>query len=220
AGPPSVFKALGLARTVETVCDEVRELYLADEIPWVVGYSGGKDSSAVLQLVWLAIRKLPADERKKPIHVISTDTLVEQPLVARWAETSPARMRQAAREQEMPVQPHKLTPEVANSFWVNLIGRGYPAPRQKFRWCTERLKIKPSNAFIRGVVQKYGEAILVLGTRKAESQKRAATIEKHATRQVRDRLRPKAPPPHSPLYTPHEDWNNEEARRHPMSAKK
>ena len=166
---PCVLQRLGLARALDPNYDEIRELYLADEIPWVVGYSGGKDSSAVLQLVWLAIRKLPTDKRKKPIHVISTDTLVEQPLVARWVETSLDRMRHAAREQEMPVQPHKLTPEVANSFWVNLIGLGYPAPRQKFRWCTERLKIKPSNAFIRGVVQKYGEAILVLGTRKAES---------------------------------------------------
>src|SRR5215831_15748936 len=94
----SAFRALGLARTVEAVCEEIRELYLADEIPCVVGYSGGKDSSAALQLVWLAIRKLPAAERKKAIHVISTDTLVEQPMVARWVETSLDRMRTAARE--------------------------------------------------------------------------------------------------------------------------
>ena len=88
----SAFRALGLAKTVEAVCEEVRELYLADEIPWVVGYSGGKDSSATLQLVWQAIRKLPADRRTKPIHVISTDTLVEQPIVAKWVETSLDRM--------------------------------------------------------------------------------------------------------------------------------
>jgi DNA sulfur modification protein DndC len=125
-----------------------------------------------------------------------------QPLVARWwVDTSLDRMRRAAGEQEMPVRPHKLTPEVANSFWVNLIGRGYPAPRQKFRWCTERLKIKPSNAFIRSIVQEYGEAMLVLGTRKAESQKRAATIEKHAARRIRDRLVPNASLPNSLVYS-------------------
>jgi DNA sulfur modification protein DndC len=208
--PPSAFRALGLAKTVEAVCDEVRELYLADEVPWVVGYSGGKDSSATLQLVWLAMRKLSAAERKKPIHVISADTLVEQPVVAKWVETSLDRMRAAAREQELPIQPHKLTPEVASSFWVNLIGRGYPAPNQKFRWCTERLKIKPSNAFILGVVQKYGEAILVLGTRKAESQRRAASIEKHAARRVRERLVPNASLPNSLVYTPIENWNNDD----------
>ena len=219
ASPRSVFQQLGLAKTVEAVCEEIRELYLADAIPWVVGYSGGKDSSATLQLVWLAIRKLPAAERTKPIHVISTDTLVEQPLVARWVETSLDRMRTAAREQEMPIQPHKLTPEVADSFWVNLIGRGYPAPSQKFRWCTERLKIKPSNKFIRGVVQKYGEAILVLGTRKAESQRRAANIEKHAARRVRERLVPNASLPNSLVYTPIEDWNNDDVWLYLMQVK-
>jgi DNA sulfur modification protein DndC len=206
----SVFRAVGLAKTVEAVCDEMRELYLADEVPWVVGYSGGKDSSAALQLVWLAIRKLPAADRRKPIHVISTDTLVEQPLVAKWVENSLERMRTAAHDQDLPITPHKLTPEVPNSFWVNLIGRGYPAPSQKFRWCTERMKIMPSNAFIRAVVQKYGEAILVLGTRKAESQRRAANLRKHAARRVRERLVPNASLPNSLVYTPIEDWNNDD----------
>jgi DNA sulfur modification protein DndC len=206
----SAFHALGLARTVEVLCEEIRELYLADEIPWVVGYSGGKDSSAALQLVWLAIRDLPPEQRCKPVHIISTDTLVEQPLVASWVDTSLARMKAAASEQGLPYHPHKLTPEITNSFWVNLIGRGYPAPRNKFRWCTERLKIKPSNSFIRGVVQKYGEALLVLGTRKAESQKRAATIEKYAARRGRERLSPNASLPNSLVYTPIEDWNNDD----------
>ena len=217
--PQSVFRESGLAKTVEAVCDEIRDLYLADSIPWVVGYSGGKDSSATLQLVWMAIAKLPAAERTKTIHVISTDTLVEQPVVSRWVETSLNRMRSAASERELPFQPHKLTPEVADSFWVNLIGRGYPAPNQKFRWCTERLKIKPSNKFIRGVVQQYGEAILVLGTRKAESQRRAANIQKHAGRRVRERLVPNASLPNSLVYTPIEDWNNDDVWLYLMQVK-
>src|SRR5713226_9546188 len=173
---PSAFGERGLAKTVAALGEEIRELYLGDAVPWVVGYSGGKDSSAVLQLVWLALRELPAEQRTKPIHVITTDTLVEQPLVAAWVDTSQARMRTAAAAQGLPLTPHKLTPEIEDSFWVNLIGKGYPAPRQKFRWCTERLKIRPSNKFIREVVREWGEAILVLGTRKAESQRRAATM--------------------------------------------
>ena len=89
-----------------------------------------------------------------------------------------ARLAEAAQAQGLPFTPHKLTPALEDSFWVNVIGRGYPAPRQKFRWCTERMKIRPSNKFIRDVVRRYGEAILVLGTRKAESQVRAARMEK------------------------------------------
>src|SRR5215469_2404418 len=210
AGPPSAFRALGLAKTVEAVCEEIREFYLGDEIPWVVGYSGGKDSSAALQLVWLAIQKLPAAERKKLIHVISTDTLVEQPVVARWVETSLDRMRTAARDQEMPIHPHKLVPEVASSFWVNLIGRGYPAPNQKFRWCTERLKIKPSNAFIREMVRSHGEAILVLGTRKAESSGRSHRMTALEARRVRDLLSPNESLPNSLVYSPVENWSNDD----------
>src|SRR5437660_11741005 len=97
----SAFAERGLAKTVAALADEIRELYVCDSVPWVLGYSGGKDSSAVLQLVWLAVRELPKEKRLKPIHVITTDTLVEQPLVAAWVDTSQARMRQAAAEQDL-----------------------------------------------------------------------------------------------------------------------
>src|SRR4051794_17750317 len=207
---PSAFAELGLARTVRDQAEEVRTLYLCDAVPWVVGYSGGKDSTAVLQLVWLALRDLPAEQRTKPVHVISTDTLVEQPLVAAWVDRSLARLGEAAQAQGMPFTPHKLTPALEDSFWVNLIGKGYPAPRQKFRWCTERLKIRPSNKFIREVVRQYGEAILVLGTRKAESQARARRMEKLEGRRVRERLSPNVALPNSLVYTPIEDWGNDD----------
>src|ERR1700674_199174 len=100
---PSAFAERGLAKTVQALGEEIRELYLGDAVPWVVGYSGGKDSSAVLQLVWLGLRGFPAERRRKPIHVITTDTLVEQPLVAAWVDTSQARMREAAAAQGLPI---------------------------------------------------------------------------------------------------------------------
>jgi DNA sulfur modification protein DndC len=206
----SVFAEHGLAKTIKAACDEIRQLYLWDEVPWVIGYSGGKDSSAVLQLVWLALKELPPESRKKPIHVISTDTLVEQPVVAAWVATSHAKMRQAAAEQELPITPHRLTPDVHDSFWVNLIGKGYPAPRRTFRWCTSRMKIDPSNKFIRSVVRDSGEAILLLGTRRAESQRRGLNMAKHDAKKVRDRLTPNASLPNSLVYTPIEDWTNDD----------
>ena len=166
---PSVFEEHGFRQTVGVLVEEIKALYLADEIPWVVGYSGGKDSTTVLQLVWNALADLGEEQRHKTVYAISTDTLVENPVVARWVTQSLETMAEAAESAGLPIEPHQLTPEVDNTFWVNLIGRGYPAPRQKFRWCTERLKIKPSNAFIRNVVRANGEAIVVLGTRKAES---------------------------------------------------
>ena len=100
--------------------------------------------------------------------------------------------------------------ESQGTFWVNLLGKGYPAPTQSFRWCTERLKIKPSNAFIRRVVRRHGEAILVLGIRKAESAARAKVMEKHEGKRIRDRLSPNASLPNSLIYSPVEDWSNDD----------
>src|SRR5262245_60568120 len=107
---PSAFGGKGLKSAVKELAEEVRELYLCDAVPWVIGYSGGKDSTAALQLVWLALRDLPAERRTKPVHVISTDTLVEQPLVASWVDASLSQMREAAASAGLPVTPHKLTP--------------------------------------------------------------------------------------------------------------
>ena len=95
----SAFSDDGIKTTVQRLVAEIQELYAADCVPWVVGYSGGKDSSAVLQLVWTALSQLPAENRTKTVHVISTDTLVEQPVVSAWVDASQAKMRrqQASR---------------------------------------------------------------------------------------------------------------------------
>lgn len=206
----SAFAEEGFKPTIAKVIEEIAELYGSDEIPWVIGYSGGKDSTAVLQLVWLALAELPPEKRTKPVYVISTDTLVENPIVALWVSKSLERMDEAAQKQDIPLTAHRLTPAAENTFWVNLIGRGYPAPRPKFRWCTVRLKIMPSTEFISSVVQKHGEAILVLGTRKAESAARARVMERFEEKRVRDRLSPNGSLPNSYVYTPVEDWTNDD----------
>ncbi|PMB40670.1 sulfurtransferase DndC [Fischerella thermalis CCMEE 5205] len=199
-----------LVEDVQALTTEIQELYCLDEIPWVVGYSGGKDSSCVLQLVWNAIAALPPSKRTKTIHVITTDTLVENPYVSLWVRNSLKQMKLATQEQNLPFEPHLLQPEFKETFWVGLIGKGYPAPKGKFRWCTERLKIKPSNRFIRDVIRDNGEAILVLGTRKAESTKRAYRMKQWEAKRVRDHLSPNMNLPNSLVYSPIEDWRNDE----------
>lgn len=206
----SAFASYGIKRTIERLVNEIQEIYAADKIPWVVGYSGGKDSTAALQLVWLALAGLPAECRTKTVHVITTDTLVENPVVASWVTKSLETMAESASRLGLPVVPHRLMPKVSETFWVNLIGRGYPAPRPKFRWCTERLKIKPSNAFITNVVRKNGEAIIVLGTRKAESAARHQAMTKMEGRRTRDRLSPNPTLPNSLIFSPIEDWSNDD----------
>ena len=199
-----------LVKDIETLTEEIQQLYCSDEVPWIVGVSWGKDSSAVLQLIWYAIAGLPPEKRTKPIHVITTDTLVENPIVSAWVSKSLKQLEVAAKEQGIPIEPHLLYPQVKERYWVGLIGKGYPAPRMRFRWCTERLKINPANRFIRDVVRASGEVILVLGMRKAESNKRSAVMTKHEKGRVRDRLSPRPTLINSLVYTPIEDWSNDE----------
>jgi DNA sulfur modification protein DndC len=206
----SGFTALGFKHTIEALCEEIRALYLEDKVPWIIGYSGGKDSTATLQLIWMALKDLPSEQKSKTVHVISTDTLVENPIVSSWVRRSLEVMGNSAREQNVPIKPKLLHPRVEETFWVNLIGRGYPAPRHKFRWCTERLKIRPSNRFITDVVTKNGEAILVLGARKEESQARAKVLKKNEKYRVRDRLSPSATLAGCLIYTPIEDWTSDD----------
>src|SRR4028118_357529 len=199
-----------LIEDIELLTEEIQELYCLDDIPWVIGYSGGKDSTAVVQLIWNAIAKIPQEKRIKKIEVITTDTLVENPIVSAWVRKSIKQMNLAAAEQEMPINTHVLQPEWTDTFWVGLIGKGYPAPRGKFRWCTDRLKISPSNRFIRNIIRTSGETILVLGTRKAESTKRAHRMKKMEARRVRERLSPNMNLPNSLVYSPIEDWRDDE----------
>ena len=72
--------------SLKDVYESIQEVYLSDQRPWVVGYSGGKDSTCALQLVWNALEKLPAEQRQKPVYVISSDTLVETPIIVRYID--------------------------------------------------------------------------------------------------------------------------------------
>ncbi|MCR5638092.1 MAG: DNA phosphorothioation system sulfurtransferase DndC [Lachnospiraceae bacterium] len=193
-----------LQETLETI----QKVYLEDNIPWICGYSGGKDSSAVVQLVWMALQQLPKEKLTKTVHIISTDTLVESPVVALWASQSLNKMKEAAFSEQLPIIPHRLTPQIQNTFWVNLIGRGYPCPRVNFRWCTDRLKIDASNQFIKGIIAVESEAILVLGSRKAESAARRKVMEGYEEKRYREHLSPNGSFPNTYVFTPIENWED------------
>ena len=196
-------------QSVQEVVDIIKQLYLEDRIPWICGYSGGKDSTAIVQLVWLALRQLPREKLVKPVHVISTDTMVESPVVAVWSSQSLKKMAAAAQAEGLPIIPHRLTPEIKNTYWVQVIGRGYPYPRQNFRWCTDRMKIAPANKFIKEILDAESEAIMVLGSRKAESATRKAVLEGYEKKRYRAHLSPNGSFPNSYVFTPIENWSND-----------
>jgi DNA sulfur modification protein DndC len=164
------------------IVEELRALYLADPRPWLVGFSGGKDSTLVGALVFETVMAIPAERRTKEIHIVCTDTRVEIPAIVEMVETTLARMRKFAQEHALNIEVHLLRPPAEQSFWVNIIGRGYPPPNRVFRWCTQRMKIDPVTKFVESRMGRWKEAVLLLGARRAESASRAQTLAARDTR--------------------------------------
>jgi DNA sulfur modification protein DndC len=164
----------------------LRQLYLEDDRPWLVGFSGGKDSTMVASLVFDAVMSVSSPERTKPISVLCTDTRVEIPAIVEMVEGTLDQMRRFSLQHSLTIEAHLLKPPPEETFWTNIIGRGYPPPNRTFRWCTQRLKIDPVNVFVKKRVGHWGEAILHLGARRAESSTRAQTM---AGRETRNNLR-------------------------------
>ena len=166
-------------RPLKDLVGEAQRLYLEDSRPWVIGYSGGKDSTAILQIIFLALLATPKEKRHKPVFVVSSDTLVETPLIVNLVKGALLELNQRALDLEIPLTAHHVFPKSNDSFWANLLGKGYPAPTQTFRWCTERMKINPVSSFILEKVAEHGEVVVVLGSRRQESASRAQVIAKH-----------------------------------------
>ncbi|MDE7412643.1 MAG: DNA phosphorothioation system sulfurtransferase DndC [Muribaculaceae bacterium] len=171
---------------IEYIIDEILDQYAyADETnrPWIIGFSGGKDSTVLLMLVWIALRKLKElaypFQLRRPIYVVCNDTMVENPIIASYVDDVLEKIETKARDEDLPIFVRKTTPRLEDSFWVNVIGKGYPVPNMAFRWCTDRMKIKPTSNFILDQVDECGEVIILIGARKEESFTRARSLKKH-----------------------------------------
>ena len=186
------------------IINETRSLYLNDKRPWVIGYSGGKDSTCLTQLVYNMLKNLPPNKRDKEITILSSNTLVESPFILDRMNNSYEKIKDQVKKDNLPIKIALLKPELNDTFWVNLIGRGYPSPNKWFRWCTDRLKIKPMNKFIKNEVAKNGEVIILLGARKSESSSRAQTLNKYKIKN--SKLKRNETVPNAFIYTPIEDF--------------
>ncbi|MCA3513889.1 MAG: DNA phosphorothioation system sulfurtransferase DndC [Rhodobacter sp.] len=174
------FSDLSLAEAVAVIESEIRNEYLQDHsYPWVIGYSGGKDSTLVAHLVFKVLLELPKSKRMRPVHIVSNDTLVESPLVIQHVKTSLDQIMSAATALRLPIHTDITKPDVTQTFWVNLIGRGYPSPNRTFRWCTDRMKIQPTSTYIKSKIAEAENVILLLGVRRSESATRAASVKRY-----------------------------------------
>lgn len=166
--------------TIEDLIKEIQYVYQSDDRPWVIGYSGGKDSTTVVELVYKMLLELPDWQRNKKVYIVSSDTRIENPLIKMYLGKMNELIGEAAKRDGLPIASIIVKPSADNSFWANVIGRGFPTPRINgtFRWCTDRLKIRPSADFIREIIEKENqEVVVLLGVRKAESEARRRRIE-------------------------------------------
>ena len=156
-----------------------KEYFNGSSTPWIIAYSGGKDSTLLLNLTLDEITKKNHNLIKRKIFIVSNDTLVESPLIKEHLYDSIDKINNFCKVNKLPISAHITKPEFNKSFWVNLVGKGYPSPKSNFRWCTDRLKIEPTTNFIVNKISENGEVILLLGVRISESATRARSIRKN-----------------------------------------
>ncbi len=174
-------------KKTEGVIAEIIDQYAyADQSdrPWIIGFSGGKDSTVLLMLVWIALQRIREEmpypfQLRRKVYVVCNDTMVENPIIANYVEDVLRKIDEAARDQDLPIFVQKTTPKLEETFWVNVIGKGYPVPNNAFRWCTDKLKIRPTSSFLIEQIDEIGEAIVLLGTRYDESATRERSIKRH-----------------------------------------
>jgi len=174
----------GFSNYINDLKSEIQGAYLENDAPWIICFSGGKDSTALLQLVFYALAELEAEDLTKEIHVLSNDTLVENPSIIKHVDEQLERVRLYGQEKLYKHNPslffvEKRQPQIEDRFWFNLIGKGYPSPNRWFRWCTKRLKINPTSKYIEDSLKNHEKVIIVLGTRKAESANRALSMRNY-----------------------------------------
>lgn len=162
-----------------SLVSDIRAEYLSEkqDFPWIIGFSGGKDSMLVTHLVFSALLDISPSKLTRPVHVLANDTLVESPLVVSHLHQCLSEIRSASDKLDLPITVATTNPNPENTFWALLIGKGYPSPNSTMRWCTDRLKIQPTSRYILDQVAENGSAIILLGVRKDESAARKRSVE-------------------------------------------
>jgi len=166
---------LTLEEAIDLTADSLRA-YGERYSHWAIAYSGGKDSSAAVSVAIYLIEtgRVP---RPQSLTVLRSDTRLELlPL-----DLSADAVLQCVRRKGFAAE--TVLPELDDRFFVYMLGRGVPPPKNRFRWCTPQLKIEPMERALTELRQKAGEKLLMLtGVRVGESAQRDARIALSCTR--------------------------------------
>lgn len=157
----------------------LREAFELGYKHWIVAFSGGKDSTTTLVVALEAALSLEGEIER--IDVVYADTEIEIPSVYRYATGFLENLKELPRLASLPIHCHVVRPKLEESFWFCLLGKGYPPPHQKFRWCTRRLKIEPVEEALKTFCQT-GKSVILTGVRFGESVSRDIRLLKSCSR--------------------------------------
>ncbi|WP_066412813.1 hypothetical protein [Sutcliffiella cohnii] len=175
----------------ESIKKHMKQVYLHEEKLLAMAWSGGKDSTLMLLLLWEMLSELPEELRTKKVHLISSDTRVETPDMTDYQYRAIESIREAAINQKIPIEATLISPSLKQSFWWKVLGRGtlISTPNTRHRWCTHSLKITPTQSKLKELLaeapvlfdnqEKY-QMILMLGTRLNESNQRKRSMQRFA----------------------------------------
>ena len=198
-----------LKRKVASIRNDIAKEYTRKHPhPWIIAFSAGKDSTLLAQFVFEVILDIEKKERKRPIFLISNDTLVESPLVIRHLYKQTNAIKKMMQENGISGEVAVTKPKKDDTFWVNLIGRGYPPPTRFFRWCTTRMKIDPTSNYVEKKLNFYKKIYMLLGVRIAESAQRKKSIQKHTMRG--SKFSPHSSMPNCSIYKPIKNLSDDE----------
>ena len=136
---------------------------------WLITFSGGKDSTLTLVLALEYVLKNTGKVER--IDVVYSDTLLEIPSIHQYTISFLDYLMEDEKFRELPLLCHIVYPKLEERFWVKVLGKGYPPPHQKFRWCTKRMKIDPCEHGLKEHIIK-GKTAILTGVRFGESNAR------------------------------------------------
>jgi len=155
---------------IKSVVDSIRAR-LADVN--IASYSGGKDSSVVLQLVMTAMQG--TDKR---LYIVTSDTRMEIPYYQAYVDRVKNRIQDYIDTHKVNAKVVTVRPPAGDSFWTSVLGKGYPAAHMGFRWCSGKIKIDPISKYTKQVTGDKSSMVFV-GVRSAESELRAKIYQQH-----------------------------------------
>lgn len=169
---PSLFQ--DYFPNIDAAREQIRELYRRDDDrAFYVSFSGGKDSSLLLQLVYEVAR---AEYNGRKIFVTYNDTGVEERAAVEQLKNDAELIAATGKEINLSFQ--RCLPVPKYRFFATLIGCGYPTPSFSLRWCTKSLKVYPYSRFISATCKDFGGGYILDGRRKAESNNRKRVLAK------------------------------------------